>query len=139
MTTKIDDETGEVAPPRRGPKTFLQTLQDHHYGYTAEECTTLMREAIDAAERTGKATEFTVKMKFRPASKAQGRYDVLVEPSNKLPPKQREAAIMFVGPDGNLTNKDPRQMEIDGLRVVDKPIGAVRVDADEPQTAQRVG
>ncbi len=79
-------------------------------------------------------------MKIKPASKAQGRYDVLVDVKNKLPAKEREAAIMFVGPNGDLVNNDPRQMEITGLRVVDRPASAVRVDADEQQqTAQRVG
>ena len=135
----MDNDKTE-APPKRAPKTFLQTLQDHHYGYTAEECTAKMAEAIAESERTGKATEVTITMKIKPVSKAAGRYDVLVDVKNKLPPKEREAAIMFVGPDGNLQNNDPRQLEIAGLRVVDKQrVESVRADESIPQPAVRVG
>lgn len=126
----MDEKTKEKAPPR-APKTFLQTLQDHHWGHTASEATAKLQECIDASERTGKVTELTIKMKFKPVSKQQGRYDVLVDVDNKLPAKEREAAIMFVGPDGNLTNRDPRQQEIVGLRPVENE-STVRV-ADEPQ------
>ena len=114
-----DEKTEGKAAPKRAPKTFLQTLQDHHWGHTAAEATAKLAECIDASERTGKVTELTIKMKFRPVSKQQGRYDVMVDVDNKLPAKEREAAIMFVGPDGNLTNRDPRQQEIEGLRTVD--------------------
>ena len=68
-----EETTDKAVSPKRAPKTFLQTLQDHHYGYTAEEATLKMAEAIAASERTGKATELVIKMKIKPASKAQGR------------------------------------------------------------------
>src|SRR4051794_6827258 len=118
----MDTEKKTVeAAPARAPKTFLQTLQDHHYGYTAEECTEKLQQCLAESERTGKATKLTLTIDIKPVSKAQGRYDVLADVSVKLPPKAREAAIMFVGPDMNLQNNDPRQLEIAGLRVVDKP------------------
>lgn len=122
------------AQPQRAPKTFLQTLQDHHYGHTADEATNLLAECIAESARTGKATELTMKVKIKPESKAAGRYAVLVETTNKLPKREIEAAIMFVGPDGNLTNNDPRQQSLPGMRVVDKPVApAVRADAEAPQ------
>lgn len=126
-----------VVPPKKAPKTFLQTLADHHYGYTADEATQALRTCIDEAERTGKATELVLKLKIKPASKAQGRYDVLADVTTKLPPKTREAAVMFVGPDGNLTNKDPRQQELPGLRAVESaaPLPTVRVT---PMAAEAV-
>jgi hypothetical protein len=132
----------EQKQPTRAPKTFAQTLQDHHYGFTAQEATDKLAEAISVSERTGKATEVTIKMKIKPVSKAQGRYDVVIDVENKLPPKEREAAIMFVGPEGNLQNSDPRQLEISGLRVVDKNTqdGAVRADqGHQDQPGVRVG
>lgn len=126
--------------PKRAPKTFVQTLQDHHYGYTAQEATDKLAEALAASERTGKATEVTIKFKIRPVSKAAGRYDVTIDISNKLPAKEIEAAIMFVGPDGSLQNNDPRQQDLPGLRVVDGPRPeAVRADAGTQQPAVRVG
>lgn len=137
-----EGKTPAPPPAKRPPKTFVQTLQDHHYGFTADEATNALRECISESERTGKATEITLTLKIKPVSKAQGRYDVLADVKTKLPPKDREAAIMFVGPDGNLTNKDPRQAEIPGLRAVDnKPAETVRVDGDEDQQqpAVRVG
>lgn len=125
-------------PPPRAPKTFLQTLQDHHYGYTADEATTALQECIQASERTGKATELVLKIKIKPESKAQGRYAVMVDVNAKLPAKEREAAVMFVGPNGDLTTRDPRQMEIEGIRVVDNGVsGALRVQ-ETTQPAVRV-
>lgn len=140
MSTTEQQAQAAADPPKqqkRAPKTFAQTLQDHHYGFTADECTTLMQAAISAAETSGKATEFGLKMKIKPAGKA-GRYDITIEPYNKLPAKAAEAAVMFVGPDGNLTNKDPRQQDLPGIRVVDGP-APVRVE-DQPQAGGiRVG
>lgn len=116
-------------PPPRAPKTFLQTLQDHHYGFTADEATQALQDCIQASERTGKATELVLKVKIKPESKAQGRYAVMVDVNTKLPAKEREAAVMFVGPNGDLTTRDPRQMEIEGIRVVDNGVsGALRVE-----------
>ncbi len=80
------------------------------------------------------------KLKIKPVAKAQGRYDVMADISTKLPPKQREAAVMFVGPDGDLTNRDPRQPDLPGLRAVEAPRGpAVRVEQPAPATGLRVG
>mgnify|MGYP006921354655 CR=1 FL=1 len=116
-------------PPPRAPKTFLQTLQDHHYGFTADEATKALQECIQASERTGKATELVLKLKIKPESKAQGRYSVMVDVNAKLPAKEREAAVMFVGPNGDLQTKDPRQNELEGFRVVDNGVsGALRVE-----------
>lgn len=116
-------------PSPRAPKTFLQTLQDHHYGYTADEATTALQECIQASERTGKATELVLKVKIKPEAKAQGRYAVMVDVNTKLPAKEREAAVMFVGPNGDLQTKDPRQSELEGFRVVDNGVsGALRVE-----------
>lgn len=113
------EQEKKAEPVKKGRKTFLQTLQDHHYGHSADEATDRLAECLDASEKTGKATELTIKVKIRPVGKqGGGRYDVTVESSNKLPSKEVEAAIMFVGPDGNLTNKDPRQQELEGMRVV---------------------
>jgi hypothetical protein len=128
-----------VAPPKRAPKTFLQTVQDHHYGYTADELTKALQECIEASERTGKATELTFKLTIKPVSKAQGRYDVLSDVKTKLPTEPREAAIMFVGPNGDLQTKDPRQQEIPGLRVAEGPSAAKRLDDDSNQPGVRVG
>jgi hypothetical protein len=140
MTTPDNTAATEAAQkgaqPRRAPKTFLQTLQDIHYGHFSDECTAKLVEAIAAAERTGKATSVTVKLDFKPVSKAAGRYNVFADVTNKLPPPERETAMMFVGPDGNLTNRDPRQMEIEGVRVVDG--GTSHRVEDQPGTAVRV-
>jgi hypothetical protein len=127
-----------AAAPKKAPKTFLQTLQDHHYGFTADEATAALHQCISESERTGKATELTIVMKIKPVSKAAGRYDVLADVKTKLPAKEREAAIMFVGPDGNLTNKDPRQQDLPGIRVVDGPRAAVRPQDNERQAGIRV-
>lgn len=131
MTT----ETTAAAPPPRAPKTFIQTLADHHYGHTADEATAKLSECIATSERTGKQTELVIKLVIKPVSKG-GRYDVTADVTSKLPTPPREAAIMFVGPDGNLTNRDPRQQELPGLRVATAPTEpAVRVEQDAAPAA----
>jgi hypothetical protein len=130
--------TAAPEPPKRAPKTFQQTLQDINYGYTADELTAALHECIGESERTGKATELTFKLKIKPVSKANGRYNIGTEVTTKLPPKEREDALMFVGPDGNLTNRDPRQKELPGMRVIDGPSTANRLEGDNPAPAVRV-
>lgn len=138
MNEKEVGNQGE--PQQRAPKTFLQTLQDHHYGYTADECTKAMAECIAESERSGKATRLTLTIDIKPVSKASGRYNVLADVKTKLPAKEIEPAIMFVGPDGNLTTRDPKQPDLPGIRVIDKtPQSAVRADSADGQPAVRVG
>ncbi len=45
---RIPGETVEEkrVPPKRAPKTFLQTVQDHHYGFTADEATAALKRAL---------------------------------------------------------------------------------------------
>jgi hypothetical protein len=145
MTTPDNAAATEAAQratqPARAPKTFAQTLQDINFGHFADECTDALREAIDASERTNKVTEVTVKLKIKPVGKnGSGRYEVHPDVSAKLPPKDRETAMMFVGPDGNLTNRDPRQQEIPGIRAVDgsSEQRAVRLE-EQQQPTVRVG
>lgn len=132
---KTTPEGGVTAPPR-APKTFLQTVQDIHFGHTADELTTALQECIAASEKTGKATELVFKLKIRPKKAGSGRYEVLPDISTKLPPKEVEAMDMFVGPDGNLTTRDPRQPDLPGIRVVDKGPSrseGTRLEDDEQQ------
>lgn len=133
---------GESPAPKRAPKTFLQTLQDINYGHTADELTEALQECIDASEKTGKATELTFKIKIKPVGKnGSGRYNIGTDVATKLPPKEREDAMMFVGPDGHLTNRDPRQQEIPGLRVHDgrSEQRSVRLEGDGAEPGLRVG
>ena len=44
----------------------------------------------------------------------------------KLPKEERGSSIMFSTPEGNLTREDPRQMQIEGLRTVDKSTGELK-------------
>jgi hypothetical protein len=134
MTTEDKAASAEAPPPKKPPKTFLQTMQDHHYGYTADELTAALQQCISESERTGKPTKLTLTVDIKPVSKAQGRYNVLADVKTKLPAKEVEPAIMFVGPDGNLTTKDPKQPDLPGIRVVDGPRAAVRPQ-DEAQQA----
>jgi hypothetical protein len=131
--------TTAEAPPKRAPKTFLQTMQEHLYGYTADELTAALQTCISESERTGKATELKLTLRIKPESKAQGRYSVLADVSTKLPAKEREAAIMFVGPEGNLQTKDPRQQEIPGLRVAEGPSAGKRLEEEQQQPGRRIG
>lgn len=132
---KTAPEGAADAPPKRAPKTFLQTIQDHLYGHTADDLTTALKECISASETTGKVTSLTLKLTIKPVKAGSGRYDVMADIDTKLPKKEREAAIMFVGPNGDLQTKDPRQQELPGLRVANGPSDQRAVRLEEGQQA----
>lgn len=134
--TEAAQQAAQQPPAKRGPKPFVQTLQDLHFGHTADELTDALQECIGASEKTGKATRLTLVIDIKPKKAGSGRYEVVPSVTTKLPAKENEAMDMFVGPDGNLSTRDPRQPDLPGMRVIDKntQAQALRVGQDEQQS-----
>lgn len=119
--------------PARAPKSFVQTLSELQYGHFAEEATALLRETIIAVARTEKTGELTIKLKLKPGK--GGQVEIFSDVTNKVPKEEKGSSIMFISPEFNLTRQDPRQMELSGLKVVDKPSGVLR-QASDPETGE---
>lgn len=133
MTTTTDPVTGEISAPQRAPKSFLQTLAELQYGHFEAEATALLRETIIAVARTEKVGEVTLKLKLKPGK--GGQVEVFSDITNKLPKEEKGSSIMFISPEFNLQRTDPRQMELSGLRVVDKPAGELRQATEDTGSA----
>ena len=111
-------ETMSEERPARAPKSMLQTLAELQYGHFEDEATKVLRETIIAVARTEKVGEVTIKLKLKPGK--GGQVEVFSEVTNRLPKEEKGSSIMFISPEFNLQRQDPRQRELEGLRVVDK-------------------
>lgn len=95
---------------------FVDTLRDIDYGTLLDECATSQQELVAAVNRTGKAGEITIKLKYKPETGGQIHleHDVVV----KMPKEKKAKTIFFPTAENNLTRTDPRQGDIAGLRSV---------------------
>jgi hypothetical protein len=121
----------------RAPKSFLQTIAELQFGHFEQECTDELRKAILAVARTEKSASVTVTLKLKHGK--GGQVEVDSEVSAKLPKDKGGTTIMFISPEFNLQRNDPRQMELQGLRVVGDQGPSVRADDSQPKPTMRVG
>lgn len=100
----------------KAPKTFVQTIMEIGYGALPEEATDELVKCMEACSEPGKKASLTLKIDF--ASKKNGQLIVSYDVAAKLPKKAREEQVMFQTAELHLTSRDPRQMEIEGVRGV---------------------
>jgi hypothetical protein len=98
---------------------ILVTLQK---GDTHTELGQALHELVARVNETGKKGTVTLTLTVV-QSKEWGRIQIEDKVTVKLPERDRYASIYFVDESGNLTRKDPHQMEL--------PIGPRRVANDE--------
>lgn len=109
-------------------KPFAAFVQEQRNGGLHGELSEAMAALVTAVDEHRKAGTLVLTVKITPNSDGQ---TVTVTDKLKLtlPEGDRGAAIFFVDADGNLSRRNPRQMEIEPLREVDRP--QVRREADE--------
>jgi hypothetical protein len=105
-------------------KPFIDTLNAIRYGNLHEELTDKLSELTKACSETGKVGELTLKIKLKPGK--AGQMEILDEIKAKIPEFERGSTILFTTPEGNLQREDPRQMKLEGLRVVDQESGEIK-------------
>jgi hypothetical protein len=99
---------------------FMDTLRELGRGDCHDELTEEMAKLVQTVRERGKAGELTLKVKLKPAGKGESDMLVLEHAiSTKLPPRERPQTIMFATEDGELTRRDPRQMDLEDLRPID--------------------
>lgn len=106
-------------------KTFNQTIEQLRYGRLHDELTESLNTLTAAVASTGKVGEITLTIKLKPTGNA-GQVEVIDDVKIKTPKENKGTSIMFSTPEGNLQREDPRQLQIDGLRSVDKETGELR-------------
>lgn len=97
---------------------FTDTLAQLRFGTLTEDLTAKLHELTQKCTETGRSGEITLKLQLKPGK--GGQIEVFDDIKLKLPKEERGSSIMFATPEGNLQREDPRQMSLEGLRVVDK-------------------
>lgn len=107
----VNPATGEILddpPPARGPRPFVQVLQDQRNGALATALTDAYAGLIQAAMDHEKKGTLTLTITVSPQKDGES---VLV--SDRLVVKAPQAtprpSVFFAGPDGSLTRENPRQ------------------------------
>jgi hypothetical protein len=119
-TTPIaDTKTGEI-PPEDGehfrPFAELLTILDH--GAAHAEASRVLHDLTNAVVDTGKAGNMIIKIEVKALKGSSSQLVVTAQVASKMPKSEPAASIFYRDNGGNLTRNDPRQPEIDGLRVV---------------------
>lgn len=105
-------------------KPFSHTLDQLRFGTLSEDLTKALHELTVKCSETGRAGKLSLELQLKPGK--GGQIEVFDDIKLKLPKEERGSSIMFSTPEGNLTREDPRQLQLEGLRVVDKTGGELK-------------
>lgn len=96
---------------------LLETLRE---GLAVEEAGERLQELIKAVQATGKGGALAFTIKVEPADKADSTLLRIVEDITVRAPKPSKRPVFLFGTkEGRLSQRDPRQMELAGLKEVD--------------------
>lgn len=107
-----------------GPRPFTDTVVALRFGTLNDDLTKSLNELVAICADTGKVGELKLTLKLKPGK--GGQIEVFDDIVIKAPKEERGSSIMFATPEGNLQREDPRQLNIEGLRTVDKETGELR-------------
>lgn len=105
-------------------KSISETLKALRYGTLDEELGEKLHELVSRCDSTQRAGSLTLVLKIKPGG--PGRIEIVDDIKVTMPKEEKGSSIMFVTPQGRIQRTDPRQMEIEGLRNVDKETGEIR-------------
>jgi hypothetical protein len=114
------DQAAEVADKARKP--FAAFIQEQRGGGLHGELSDALAEATLAATEHNKVAEVRLTVKIKP----NGGNTLLVtdEVKTKVPEGERPAALFFTDDEGNLSRRDPRQLDIDDISARRQAAGA---------------
>ncbi len=124
----VDLSTGEVTDdiPVR-PFAELMMLLDH--GVAHAEASRALHDLVAAVRDAGKKGSMSIVLTVSPLKGSDAQVVVGAQVTAKPPKSEPAAAVFFLDDTGNLVRNDPRQLEMDGLRVVEpKPAKTVNVN-----------
>lgn len=105
-------------------KPFTDTLNHMRFGTLSEDLTKALHDLTQKCADTGRVGKLTLELQLKPGK--GGQIEVFDDIRVKLPKEERGSTILFATPEGNLTREDPRQLQIEGLRTVDKATGELK-------------
>lgn len=103
---------------------FTDTLNQLRFGTLNDDLSAELNKLVQTVANTGKAGELKLTIKLKPGK--GGQIEVFDDITVKAPKEERGSSIMFATPEGNLQREDPRQMQIERLRTVDRETGELR-------------
>lgn len=103
---------------------FTDTLGALRFGTLNDDLSKALNELVQACSTTGKTGDLKLTIKLKPGK--GGQIEVFDDIKLNAPKEERGSSIMFATPEGNLQREDPRQMQLEGLRTVDKETGELR-------------
>ncbi|AWB35936.1 hypothetical protein [Orrella marina] len=107
-------------------KSFAEVLTDLRYGTLHDELTDSLQEVVNACVETGKAGKLQLTISIKPGK--SGELEIADDIKTKVPELTKGSSIMWATPEGNLTRSDPRQMTLEGLKIIgqeDRPLKKV--------------
>lgn len=130
MTTKtLDLATGEIHDDGEQVRPFAELLTVLDHGAAHAEASRVLHDLVNAVRDTGKAGNVVIKVEVKPLRGSDSQLVVTAQVASKLPRSEPAASVFFADDSGNLTRHDPRQLEMDGLRVVEpKPAKVVNAE-----------
>jgi hypothetical protein len=126
VTKKTDNNDEPVVRP------FADWLREQGKGETHDELSVALNKLVTTVHETGKKGQLAFTVTIQPMKKNPDVLEVTDSVVLKLPTRDRKASIFYPDADGNLTRKDPHQLEFEGLREVPGP-----VDADQQPTTSK--
>lgn len=112
-TPAHDHDTGEIVI-----RPFADFLREQSKGHTHEELGEALHDLVARVKDTGKKGSLTLVITVEP-TKGTDALTVADEIKLKLPEHDRDASLFFTDKLGNLTRRDPNQLEFEGLRGLD--------------------
>lgn len=113
-----------------------ETLAMLRYGTLDTELGAKLHELVTKCENTQRQGTLTITLKVKPAG--PGRIDIIDDFKMTPPKEEKGSSVMFVTPSGRLQRQDPRQLEIDALKNVDRETGEIKqVSAVKPTNLRR--
>ncbi|MCG7592430.1 hypothetical protein [Mycobacterium sp. PSTR-4-N] len=90
---------------------FASVLIQHKNGLAHDEATEALKQAVIAAEQTGKAASVTVTLTVEPIAKIPGAYKIKDKVDAKIPTEPR-SSMWFSDTHGGLYKNDPNQRSL---------------------------
>lgn len=106
-------------------RTYAQTVEALRFGTLGVELTDKLRDLIASCATTNRNGSICLTLSLKPGK--GGQIEVFDEIKVKLPKEEKGSTLMFATPDNNLQREDPRQLQLDGLKTVDRETGELRV------------
>jgi hypothetical protein len=122
-----DPRTGEVLDDRH-VRPFAELLTVLDGGDVHAEASRALADLTAAVRDTGKKGSLTITVEMSPLKGSSNQLVIAARLGVKLPKTDPGSAVFFIDAAGNLSRNDPRQLELDGLRVVEpKPARTIHV------------